>query len=172
MRRLVLLALVLGACAASGGAGPNLSERQASHDRLIVVHYPSNFFVFFEGEQIHLAGPRGASQLSDMYFNVKGRPASEDLNGLARTEAFCPEDLSVSVTERSHRPASCFGGLPGLERSCAYAHKATPNHLLEAWECMFVKNHHLFRIGYKMPAAVRADVEPLFRKVLAATEAN
>jgi len=172
MRRLVLLALVLGACAASGGAGPNLSERQASHDRLIVVHYPSTFVIFFEGEHIHLAGPRGAAQLADMDFSVKSRPASEDLNGLARTEAFCPEDLSVSVTERSHRPASCFGGLPGLERSCAYAHKATPHHSLVSWECMFVKNHHLFRFGYTMPTAVRAEAEPLLRKVLAATEAN
>jgi hypothetical protein len=169
----LLLALALGACAATtGGAGPNLSEREASHDRLIVVHYPSNFFAFFEGEHIHLAGPRGASQLSDMYFNAQGRPASEDLNALGRTEAFCAEDLSVSVIERSHRPASCFGGLPGLERSCAYAHKATPHHSLVSWECMFVKNHHLFRFGYTMPTAVRAEVEPLLRKVLAATEAN
>ena len=172
MRHRMLLALTFGACAATGGAGPSLSERQASHDRLIVVHYPSNFVMFFEGETIHLAGPKGASQLSDVRFSVKSRPASEDLNQLARTEAFCPEDLSVSVAERSHRPASCFGGLPGLERSCVYAHKATPNHSLATWECMFVKNHHLFRFGYTMPTAVRAEAEPLLRKVLAATEAN
>jgi len=170
--RHLVLGLAVGACAATGGAGPTFPERQARHDRLIVVHYPSNFVMFFEGENIHLAGPKGASQLSDVYFSVNSRPASEDLNQLARTEAFCPEDLSVNVAERSHRPASCFGGLPGLERSCVYAHKATPNHSLATWECMFVKNHHLFRFAYTMPASARAEVEPLLRSLVAAAEAN
>jgi hypothetical protein len=86
-----LLAVALGACAATGGAGPNFSERQTSRDRLIVVHYPSDLVMFFVGENIHLAGPKGASQWSDVYFSVQSRPSSEDLSQLARTEAFCTE---------------------------------------------------------------------------------
>jgi hypothetical protein len=139
---------------------------------LIVVHYPGDFVTFLVGENIHLAGPKGAPQFADMCFSVEDRPGSEDLNELARTEAFCPDDLLVSVTERSQRPASCFGGRPGLERSCAYVHKASPNHPLVAWECMFVKNHHLFRFGYTVPTVVRAEVEPLLRSLVAAAEAN
>src|SRR3954466_6760117 len=172
LRRSAWFTVALAACAATSAAGLNLSERETSHDHLIVVHYPSDFLKFFVGENIHLAGPKGGSQLADMYFSVESRPSSEDLNELARTTAFCPEETSFTVPERSVRPASCFGGRPGLERYCLRSPTTRPKGMLFVWECMFVKNHHLFRFGYTMPTTIRAEVEPVLRRVLAAAEAN
>jgi hypothetical protein len=176
-RRLALLAVALGACAATrGGQAPDLSERETSHGGLIVVHYPSEFLKFFVGDNIHLAGPKGALQWSDVRFSVERRPASEDLKALAVKEVFCPDTSASPVIERSQTAASCFGGLPGLERSCLRPAKPDPNaanpHNVFDWDCLFVKNHHLFRFGYTVPTALRTEVEPLLRSVLAATEAN
>ena len=107
-----------------------------------------------------------------MFFHVEGRPTSEDLNELIRKDLVCSENPSDTVTERIQRPASCFGGLPGLERSCLSTSKADAKKQLFIWECVFVKNHHHFALGYTIPMSVRAEVEPLLRSVLAATEAN
>ena len=177
-RRLALFAAALSACAATGAAGPRggesaeLSERETSADHLLVVHYPRDFLKFFVGDNIHLAGPKGAARLSDMFFHAEGRPISEDLNELIRKDLVCSDSPPDTVTEKIQRDASCFGGLPGLERSCLRTSTTDPTKQLFVWECVFVKNHHHFAFGYSVPTIVRAEVEPLLRRVLAAAEAN
>jgi len=172
-RRLALLALTLSACRANGGVAPRtvepieFSERETSGNRLIVVRYPTGFLKVVREDAVFLFGPMGGS----VRFDVESRPTSEDPNQLASAMP-CPEPQTGIVTDRTQKTASCFGGLPGLERSCLFTPNGEPNNQHFSWECLFVKNHHRFSFGYSVPTANRAEMAPLLQSVIAAGEAN
>src|SRR5262245_40043925 len=99
-RCLVLLAVALGACAATSAANPganasaNLSERETSGNGLVGVRYPKGFLKATTADRIFLFGPKGGS----LSLFVEDRPASEDLSELARTPA-CHDSPLGTVTE-------------------------------------------------------------------------